>query len=121
LYESFEKYRGKLDQEIISLDEKDATKQKQSGDHVFQALQYLRKLCSHPSLVLTQSHPEYDAIMKWLKDENKDINDISNAPKLLALKYLLKEAGIGTKSTIPQIVVTPIQVVIVSFAFPKYI
>ncbi len=30
--------------------------------HVFQALQYLRKLCNHPSLVLSPQHPQYDQV-----------------------------------------------------------
>lgn len=53
--------------------------QKSNGDvdksgkqHVFQSLQYLRKLCNHPALV----------------DKNTPSQDIENAPKLLALKYV---------------------------------
>ena len=45
--------------------------------HIFQSLQYLRKLCNHPALVL-----------KGEKKENtvEDLHDIQNAPKLLALR-----------------------------------
>jgi SNF2 family DNA or RNA helicase len=46
--------------------EKEEEKEKapvEKTQHVFQALQYLRKLCSHPALVLDPSHPEYPAIL----------------------------------------------------------
>lgn len=63
--------------------------------HIFQALQYMRKLCNHPSLVLSPSHPNYDQIQQYLKDTNSNIDDIRNAPKLMDLKNLLIECGIG--------------------------
>lgn len=63
--------------------------------HVFQVLQYMRKLCNHPSLVLTPKHPQYNEVTTHLKKYNKSLGDIENAPKLMALKTLLKECGIG--------------------------
>jgi TATA-binding protein-associated factor len=60
--------------------------QNKGQQHIFQALQYLRKLCNHPSLVLTPSHPQYHNVMAKLKKENRDIHDIQNAPKLTALQ-----------------------------------
>jgi TATA-binding protein-associated factor len=73
-------------------DDKDKGKSK----HIFQALQYLRKLCSHPKLVLNQALPEYRTIMKELESQGLTLNDISVAPKLVALRDLLLECGIGT-------------------------
>lgn len=57
------------------------------GQHVFQALQYLRKLCNHPSFVLTESHPQYQKVTAKLAAEKRDIHDIRNAPKFMALQY----------------------------------
>ncbi|XP_024523098.1 TATA-binding protein-associated factor BTAF1 [Selaginella moellendorffii] len=59
--------------------------------HVFQALQYLRKVCSHPVLVLD------GPLSENVNEENgsMDIHDIQNSPKLLALRDILEECGIG--------------------------
>lgn len=54
----------------------------------FQALQYLRKLCNHPSLVLTPQHPEYKRITEQLACQNSNLRDIQHAPKLSALKQV---------------------------------
>lgn len=53
-----------------------------------QALQYLRKLCNHPSLVLTPQHPEYKRITEELASQNSNLRDIQHAPKLSALKQV---------------------------------
>ena len=53
-----------------------------------QALQYLRKLCNHPSLVLTPQHPEYKRITEQLAAQNSSLRDIQHAPKLSALKQV---------------------------------
>ncbi|KAI9145271.1 hypothetical protein BKA69DRAFT_1108764 [Paraphysoderma sedebokerense] len=66
--------------------------------HVFQALQYLRKLCNHPLLVLNQEHPKYTEITGKMSKSGGNIRDVENAPKLLALKQLLNDCGIGTTS-----------------------
>ncbi|KAL0478498.1 BTAF1, partial [Acrasis kona] len=65
--------------------------------HVFKALQYLRKLCNHPRLVLTPQHPQYEQVMEDLNREGKNLSDISLSPKLSSLKQLLQECGIGIK------------------------
>lgn len=53
-----------------------------------QALQYLRKLCNHPSLVLTSQHPEYKRITEELAAQSSSLRDIQHAPKLSALKQV---------------------------------
>nr|KAJ3419461.1 TATA-binding protein-associated factor mot1 [Polyrhizophydium stewartii] len=63
--------------------------------HIFQALQYLRKVCNHPSLVLTPTHPQYRLVTEKLAKEKRSIHDLENAPKILALQQLLKDCGIG--------------------------
>ena len=55
---------------------------------VLQALQYLRKLCNHPGLVLTPQHPEYKRITEQLAAQNTSLRDIQHAPKLSALKQV---------------------------------
>jgi TATA-binding protein-associated factor len=65
------------------------TDEKEGGgkaQHIFQALQYLRKLCNHPLLVVNPKHPEYNKVMQRLEKNQASLHDIHNAPKLLALK-----------------------------------
>ena len=54
------------------------------------------QVCNHPKLALSPSHPEYDAILKQLREEKTSLNDISVSSKLLALRQLLQDCGIGT-------------------------
>lgn len=63
--------------------------------HIFQALQYMRKLCNHPALVLSPNHPQLAQVQDYLKQTGLDLHDIINAPKLSALRTLLFECGIG--------------------------
>ncbi|KAI9328933.1 SNF2 family N-terminal domain-containing protein [Obelidium mucronatum] len=70
-------------------------KGKTGETHVFQALQYLRKLCNHPSLVLKPDHPKFGMIMDQLKADGKTIHDVSLSPKIMALKQILQDCGIG--------------------------
>ncbi|CAB4491398.1 unnamed protein product [Rhizophagus irregularis] len=95
LYEQFAKSQTKntvendLDPEYIEEEnEKKAT-------HIFQALQYLRKLCNHPLLVVNDKHPQYRVVMDKLRSSKSSLHDLENAPKLLALKQLLLDCGIG--------------------------
>uniref|UniRef100_A0A3Q1FYB1 BTAF1 RNA polymerase II, B-TFIID transcription factor-associated n=1 Tax=Acanthochromis polyacanthus TaxID=80966 RepID=A0A3Q1FYB1_9TELE len=98
LYEDFAKSRAKASVEdsisVASAEEEEKPKLKATG-HVFQALQYLRKLCNHPSLVLTAQHPEYKRITEQLAGQNSSLRDIQHAPKLSALKQLLLDCGLG--------------------------
>eukprot|EP00026_Physarum_polycephalum_P000188 Phypoly_transcript_00188.p1 GENE.Phypoly_transcript_00188~~Phypoly_transcript_00188.p1 ORF type:complete len:1137 (+),score=241.31 Phypoly_transcript_00188:2692-6102(+) len=114
LYESFGKTSAKheIDDDLEEDAEDDGEgkkkrpkKKKEEGEggggkgqagHIFQALQYLRKLCCHPLLVLNPKHPEYDAVMRELKQSKASPHDLTHAPKLLALRDLLHECGIGT-------------------------
>ncbi|XP_078007124.1 TATA-binding protein-associated factor 172 isoform X5 [Phascolarctos cinereus] len=90
LYEDFAKSRAKCDvDETVSTaalaEETEKPKLKATG-HVFQALQYLRKLCNHPALVLTTQHPEFKKTTEQLAAQNSSLRDIQHAPKLSALK-----------------------------------
>ena len=74
------------------------TKTTGQSEHVFQALQYLRKVVNHPSLVLKTDHPKWSKIQSELKSSNTSINDIKHSGKLMALRELLMECGIGLSS-----------------------
>lgn len=82
-------------EETSGLGDDDGEENKHAKQHVFQVLQYMRKLCNHPSLVLTADHPQYREVSDYLNKYNMKLNDIEHAPKLLALRNLLKECGIG--------------------------
>ncbi|XP_057704435.1 TATA-binding protein-associated factor 172 [Corythoichthys intestinalis] len=98
LYEDFAKSRAKANIDdsisVTSAEQEEKPKLKATG-HVFQALQYLRKLCNHPSLVLTPQHPEYKRVTEQLAGQNSNLRDIQHAPKLSALKQLLLDCGVG--------------------------
>lgn len=99
LYEDFAKSRAKVtvDDTIATAsthEDEEKPKLKATG-HVFQALQYLRKLCNHPALILTPQHPEHKRISDQLAAHNSSLRDIQHAPKLSALKQLLLDCGLG--------------------------
>lgn len=56
--------------------------------HVFQSLQYLRKLCNHPALVLKTDQNAIDSAFEKAGLQSTSLSDIHQAPKLLALKYV---------------------------------
>ncbi|KAF9792249.1 SNF2 chromatin remodeling protein [Thelephora terrestris] len=90
LYDDFSKSQEKQAEEAV----KSGNKEKQQ--HVFQSLQYLRKLCNHPALVLKGDVAAIEqALVKTGQNKTKQLNDIHHAPKLLALKQLLQDCGIG--------------------------
>ncbi|KAI9355406.1 SNF2 family N-terminal domain-containing protein [Zopfochytrium polystomum] len=91
LYEDFgrSKAAAGVSQELTT------RKEVKESAHVFQALQYLKKLCNHPALVLKASHPLYDQFVKQLLAEGSKLNDIKHSPKLTALRQLLNDCGIG--------------------------
>ncbi|KAK9467494.1 hypothetical protein V1512DRAFT_237084 [Lipomyces arxii] len=89
LYEDFaKKQKNAVESDAVSTG-------KESKQHIFQALQYMRKLCDHPALVLNQKHPQYEKVVKQIAAEKKSLHDISYAPKLGALHTLLLDCGIG--------------------------
>ncbi|XP_066534947.1 TATA-binding protein-associated factor 172 isoform X2 [Hoplias malabaricus] len=102
LYEDFAKSRAKVSvDDVISTavqEDEEKPKLKATG-HVFQALQYLRKLCNHPALVLTPQHPEHKRISEQLASQHSSLRDIQHAPKLSALKQLLLDCGLGSSGS----------------------
>ncbi|KAG5635827.1 hypothetical protein H0H81_009992 [Sphagnurus paluster] len=67
--------------------------------HVFQSLQYLRKLCNHPALVLNKDTEAINTALAHAGGD--DLSDIQHAPKLLALRQLLTDCGIGSSTNTP--------------------
>ena len=69
----------------------------QGQTHVFQALQYMRKLCNHPALVVSPNHPKFNEVSQFLAQRKSQIRDIEHSPKLMSLKTILLECGIGSQ------------------------
>ncbi|KUL90479.1 hypothetical protein ZTR_00231 [Talaromyces verruculosus] len=89
LFEDFSKKEQK------DLQSKMGSTEKSAKEHIFQALQYMRRLCNSPALVIKEGHKQYDDVQKYLSTKNSHIRDISHAPKLTALRDLLVDCGIG--------------------------
>ncbi|KAI9796332.1 MAG: TATA-binding protein-associated factor mot1 [Candelina submexicana] len=89
LFEDFTKKEGK------ALADKASSNDKEAKQHIFQALQYMRKLCNSPALVMKQGHKQYEQIQKQLARSNSSLRDPVHAPKLTALHDLLVDCGIG--------------------------
>ncbi|MCJ1289291.1 TATA-binding protein-associated factor mot1 [Xylographa carneopallida] len=89
LFEDFAKRERK------SLEANAGIEDKEAKQHIFQALQYMRKLCNSPSLIVKPNHKQYEAIQKKLHSQGSDLKDIAHAPKLTALRDLLVDCGIG--------------------------
>lgn len=87
LFEDFTKKEKK------TIEDKAGSEDREAKQHIFQALQYMRKLCNSPSLVVRE---ENQSVKSWLRARNSNIKDISHAPKLAALRDLLIDCGIGS-------------------------
>ena len=90
LFDDFTKKEGK------NLAEKASSGDKEAKQHIFQALQYMRKLCNSPALVMKEGHKQYNEIQRYLGRHNSSLRDTAHAPKLTALRDLLIDCGIGT-------------------------
>lgn len=103
LYEDFARSQMKkqIDSSISesSTTTSSSTTPHKENRHIFYALQYLRKVCNHPKLVLNESHPEYAAISELLRQQNSSFSEITHSAKLVALKQLLLDCGIGVQPT----------------------
>lgn len=65
----------------------------ESQMHVFQSLQFLRKICNHPILMLPKTHEYYPKL------ESSD--SITYSGKLMALNQILADCGIGSQVVSP--------------------
>ncbi|WEW55291.1 TATA-binding protein-associated factor mot1 [Emydomyces testavorans] len=90
----------KLFEDFTKKEQKELTKkigsiEREAKEHIFQALQYMRRLCNSPALVVKESHRQYQEVQKYLTEKKSHIRDIIHAPKLTALRDLLIDCGIG--------------------------
>ncbi|DAA78450.1 TPA_exp: Uncharacterized protein A8136_4426 [Trichophyton benhamiae CBS 112371] len=88
----FEDFTQKEQKDIAN---KVGSSDKEAKEHIFQALQYMRRLCNSPALVMKEGHKQYHQVQKLLASKNSNIRDIAHAPKLSALRDLLIDCGIG--------------------------
>ena len=89
LFEDFTKKEQK------DLAERIGSSEKADKEHVFQALQYMRRLCNSPALVVKEGHRQYKDVQNYLLAKRSNIRDVAHAPKLTALRDLLLDCGIG--------------------------
>jgi TATA-binding protein-associated factor len=89
LFDDFTKKEGRSLQDMAGNPDKEAKQ------HIFQALQYMRKLCNSPALVMKEGHKQYAATQALLARDNTSLTDPRHAPKLMALRDLLVDCGIG--------------------------
>lgn len=71
-----------------------------ASTHVFQALQYLLKLCSHPLLVTGEKIPAslescLSELFPGISNIISELHNLHHSPKLVALQEILEECGIG--------------------------
>ncbi len=81
--------------EISEFVSTEAANETPKNQHIFRVLQYLRKLCVHPQLVLEASHPLSSRIEAEIAARNLSLTDLAVAPKFQMLKELLFECGLG--------------------------
>ncbi|KAG8086577.1 hypothetical protein GUJ93_ZPchr0010g10708 [Zizania palustris] len=105
LYDKFSSSNAK--QEISTIvkenEIEESGPQPKATRHVFQALQYLLKLCGHPLLVTGESPPDY--LVDLLKEvgigSGDELHELHHSPKLVALQEILQECGIGSEISSP--------------------
>jgi TATA-binding protein-associated factor len=93
LFDDFTKKESKSLQAMAGSGDKEAKQ------HIFQALQYMRKLCNSPAMVMKEDHKQYAAIQQMLAKDGSSLKDAKHAPKLTALRDLLIDCGIGVEPT----------------------
>lgn len=90
MYDDFSKSHAHASAEDVVRTSDQSSKGNQQ--HVFQSLQYLRKLCNHPALVLKDDQQAISDTLVKAGCPNSTLSDIHHAPKLLALRYVLKSS-----------------------------
>jgi len=95
LFDDFTKKESKSLQDMAGSGDKEAKQ------HIFQALQYMRKLCNSPALVMKEGHKQYAATQAMLAKDGTNLRDPKHAPKITALRDLLVDCGIGVETTDP--------------------
>ncbi|KAK9714726.1 hypothetical protein RND81_06G115000 [Saponaria officinalis] len=109
LYEQFSSSHAKKEiSSIVSLDDskdtKDANVAPRASSHIFQALQYLLKLCSHPLLVAGDKAADslrliLSDLFPGCPDVTSELRNLHHSPKMIALQEILEECGIGVDTS----------------------
>ena len=73
-----------------------------------QALQYMRKVCSHPGLVLDKATAAHRQILASQQLSLPLKDGVQHAPKLGALRELLTQCGIGSQGVRPSCLCPPL-------------
>lgn len=90
LYDDFSTSRARMSAEDMIRTKPTNTGKEETGQqHIFQSLQYLRKLCNHPALVLKDDRAAISSAFEKAGLQPTVLTDIHQAPKLLALKCVL--------------------------------
>ncbi|KAH7908585.1 hypothetical protein BJ138DRAFT_1157339 [Hygrophoropsis aurantiaca] len=101
LYDDFGKSQAKTEVDGVVQSGTTKSSPKDGGQqHVFQSLQYLRKLCNHPSLILKTNSKSVAAALEKVGGKPDSLSEIQHAPKLLALRQLLTDCGIGSNPSV---------------------
>lgn len=101
LYDDFSGSKARVSAEDTIRTKPSNTGKEDTGQqHIFQSLQYLRKLCNHPALVLKNDQAAISSAFEKAGLQSTSLSDIHQAPKLLALKQLLVDCGIGTAGSL---------------------
>ncbi|KAL5998886.1 btaf1 RNA polymerase II, B-TFIID transcription factor-associated [Asimina triloba] len=106
LYEQFSSSDAKkeisslLNGQETAISTDDTSSSPKASSHVFQALQYLLKLCSHPLLVVGEKPADslksnLSGLIHGGTDIVSELHEIHHSPKLVALQEILEECGIG--------------------------
>lgn len=91
LYDDFSKSQAHTSAEdaIQSTQSSQPAQNGTGQQHIFQSLQYLRKLCNHPALILKNDSEAIAAALQKAGGQSTGLHDIHHAPKLLALRYVV--------------------------------
>ncbi|KAJ8513513.1 hypothetical protein OPV22_003947 [Ensete ventricosum] len=85
---------------LVKEHESEETTTSKATSHVFQAMQYLLKLCSHPLLAIGERPHEFfvsllSEVIPGCTDFRRELHELHHSPKLVALQEILEECGIG--------------------------
>jgi TATA-binding protein-associated factor len=105
LYDKFSSSNAKEEiSTIVKANEsEESAPQPKATRHVFQALQYLLKLCSHPLLVTGENPPDHlvDLLKEIGVGSGSELHELHHSPKLVALQEILQECSIGSEISSP--------------------
>lgn len=91
LYNYFINKQKSVFEQIMKLE----NESKIEKSHIFQVLLMLKKICNHPALVLTPKSAVYNDFKSYIQKNKINIKSAEHSPKLLCLKSILLECGIG--------------------------